>query len=261
VFENRDGRLVDRTEAAGLAETNGWWRSVRAADLTGDGTADLVAGNHGLNARIRATREAPARLYLNDFDENGQPDPILTVYRDGARHPFAGRDELIEQIPSLKEDFPTYESFGDSQIEDLVPAAKIEAAIVKDAHTFASSAFVAQGDGTFSVDPLPSRAQMTPVYGLLARDLVGDGARDLLLGGNFYGVKPRQGRYDASYGTLLRGTDSTWTPVPPPESNLYLTGQVRALRLLERGDSPPVVLVARNDARPQVVRLGPGATP
>ena len=256
VFENQDGQLVNRTEASGLAETNGWWRSLHAADLDADGTDELVAGNLGLNTRLRATPNEPARLYLNDFDGNGQPDPVLTTYRNGTSYPYAGRDQLLKQIPSLREKYPTYESFGDSRIDDLFPAQKIEEATVKQAYTFASVTVDPQGNGAFAVDSLPSRAQVSPVYGILARDLLGTGARGVMLGGNFYGVRPKQGRYDASYGTVLRGTDDgTWAPVPPPESNLYLEGQVRALRFLRRAAGPPVVLVARNGARPQVVLM------
>jgi len=256
VFENQEDRLVDRTHAAGLAETNGWWRSLHAADFNDDGATDLVAGNLGLNSRIRATPEEPARLYLHDFDENGRTAPILTVYRNGMSYPFAGRDELIEQIPPLEETFPTYESFGDTQIDDLFSAAMIEAATVKTAQTFASAYVENQGGGTFAVEALPSRAQMAPVYGLLAHDLVGGDGSDLLLGGNFYGVKPKRGRYDASYGTLLQNTeDGGWTAVPPAESNLYLQGEVRALRRLRRPGGRSVILVARNDARPQMVSL------
>ena len=257
LFETQDGQLLNRTTAAGLAETNGWWRSVRAADLNGDDTKDLIAGNLGLNSRLHASPSKPARLYLNDFDDNGEPDPILTTYRNGTSYPFADRDELIEQIPSLKEKFPTYESFGDSQIDDLFPGAKTEAASVREAYTFATAYIENLGDGTFAVEPLPSRAQFAPVYDVLLHDFDGNGSRDAMLGGNFYGVKPKQGRYDASYGTFLRRRrgDDSWTPVPPPESNLYLQGQVRALRLVHRAQGENVILVVRNNAHPQVVRF------
>jgi len=127
---------------------------------------------------------------------------------------------------------------------------------VKTAHTFASVYAQNQGDGTFAVEVLPSRAQFAPIHGTLVHDLDANGTRDVMLGGNFYAVKPKQGRYDASYGTVLRGDSSGhWDPAPPPESNLYLRGEVRALRLLKRADGTHFVLVARNDARPQVVRL------
>ncbi|MFB6230678.1 MAG: VCBS repeat-containing protein [Salinibacter sp.] len=256
VFEQQEGELVDRTDAAGLADTHGWWNAVHAADLNGDGTDDLIAGNLSLNSRLRATPDAPARLYRNDFGGKKGQESILTHYRHGTSYPYAGRDALLEQIPSLKKKFPTYESFGASQIDDLFSAAKIREATVKTAHTFASVYVEHQGDGTFAVEALPSRAQFAPIYGTLVHDLDDNGTRDVMLGGNFYALKPKQGRYDASYGTVLRGDgNGRWTPVPPPESNLYLRGEVRALRLLERADGTHCVLVARNDARPQVVRL------
>ncbi|HLE55585.1 MAG TPA: VCBS repeat-containing protein, partial [Rhodothermia bacterium] len=42
VFRQENGRFVDRTEEAGLSGTNGWWNTVTAADLNGDGRNDLV---------------------------------------------------------------------------------------------------------------------------------------------------------------------------------------------------------------------------
>ncbi|HVE77840.1 MAG TPA: VCBS repeat-containing protein, partial [Gemmatimonadaceae bacterium] len=53
VFRQENGRFVDRTDAAGLSGTNGWWNSVAAVDLDEDGRKDLVLGNLGLNSYIR----------------------------------------------------------------------------------------------------------------------------------------------------------------------------------------------------------------
>src|SRR3989449_3769216 len=61
VFHQENGRFVDRTEQAGFAGTNGWWNSIQAVDLNGDGRPDLVLGNLGLNSFIRASRAEPAR--------------------------------------------------------------------------------------------------------------------------------------------------------------------------------------------------------
>jgi hypothetical protein len=256
VFEQAGDRLVDRTEAAGLAGTEGWWSAVRATDLTGDGAPDLIAGNFGLNSRLRAGPETPVELHRADFNDDGEAESILTRYNDGTRYPWGGRDRLLGRFPSLKEPFPTYESFGAAQLEDLFPAATVDGATVKTARTFASAVATNRDDGTFAVDPLPSRAQFAPVYGVLAGDLTGTGRRAVMLGGNFHGVRPRQGRYDASYGTLLRRADpSGWAAVPAPESGLYLRGEVRALRRLRGADGARYVIVARNDARPQLVAL------
>ena len=255
IFEQQGDRLVDRTEAAGLAGTEGWWNVVRTVDLPETDEPALLAGNFGRNSRLRAAPETPVELHRADFNDDGAPESILTRYNDGERFPWAGRDLLLRRFPSLKERFPTYESFGAARLEDLFPASTIEAATVHTARTFASVAATPRGDGTFAVDPLPSRAQFAPVYGLLPGRLDGTGVPTALLGGNFYGVRPRQGRYDASYGTLLRRADSTsgWTAVPAPESGLYLSGEVRALRRLRGAEGTRYVLVARNNARPQLV--------
>ncbi|MEF8939822.1 MAG: VCBS repeat-containing protein [Salinivenus sp.] len=265
VFGRQDGgRLVDHTAAAGLAGTEGWWTAVRATDLTGDGAPDLVAGNFGRNSRLRAGPDTPVELYRGDVNDDGEAEPILTRYNDGTRYPWAGRDRLLERFPSLTEQFPTYESFGAARLEDLFPSAAIEGATVQTARTFASAVATNRGDGSFAVDPLPSRAQFAPVYGVLAGALTGKGRREVMLGGNFHGVRPRQGRYDASYGTLLRRADTSgWAAVPAPKSGLYLRGEVRALRRLRGPDGARYVIVARNNARPQLVALpdaGPART-
>jgi len=259
MFEQQEGTLVDRTEVAGLAGTNGWWNAVHATDLNGDGTEDLVAGNLGLNTRLRAAPNEPARLYRTDFDDNGKAESILTYYRNGTSYPHAGRDVLLERFPFLRKKFPTYESFGASQLRDIFPEQKVRKATVKKAETFASIYLQNQGDGTFATRSLPSRAQFAPIYGLTSRDLDGNGHPEVITGGNMYGVRSRQGRYDASYGTLLRRQGNAWTAMPAPESNLYLEGQVRALRLLEGSGETLYLLAARNDARAQVFRLRPSS--
>jgi len=255
VFEQRDGRLVDRTEAAGLSGTTGWWNVVRAVDRPGDDAPTLLAGNFGQNSRLRATPETPVELHRADFNEDGAPESILTRYNDGERYPWAGRDRLLRRFPSLKDQFPTYESFGAARLSDLFPASTVEGATVKTARTFASVAATPEDSGAFAVEPLPSRAQFAPVYDVLPGRLDNSGHPIALLGGNFYGVRPRQGRYDAGYGTLLRRGDDGWAAVPAPESGLYLEGEVRALQRLRGTDGARYVLVARNNARPQLVSL------
>jgi len=255
VFERERGRLVNRTAERGLDSTQGWWNAVRAADLTGDGAEELVAGNFGLNSRLRAVPETPARLYLSDANGDDRPEPLLTRYNDGQSYLWARRDELIARMPGLEEQFPTYEAFGAARVEDLLSEEQLRGATVREARTFAS-AVVETGADTAALEPLPTRAQVAPIYGVLARDLVGDGRREVMLGGNFYGVAPEQGHYDASLGTLLwKKKKGGWATVPPSESGLYLEREVRALRRVRRPDGPPLLLVARNDDRPLVMRL------
>ncbi len=258
VFHQENGKLVDRTRESGLADTNGWWNSVQAVDLRGKGRADLVLGNLGLNSYMRASRKEPARLYVGDFNHTGGLEQILTFYKNGVSYPVAGRDELVRKIPSLRSKYPSYASFGASRIEDIFPPADVKSAQIREAYAFASSIARNNGDGTFTLEQLPVEAQIAPIYASLAGDFDGDGRTDLLVGGNFYGVPPVFGRYDASYGLMLRGgVEGRLVPVDMEESNLVIEGQVRDMKALRGPNGERLIAIARNNDKLEILRLNP----
>ncbi|HLZ45538.1 MAG TPA: VCBS repeat-containing protein [Gemmatimonadales bacterium] len=255
--QENNGQFVDRTAQAGFAKSNGWWNSITAADLNGDGRPDLILGNLGLNSMIRASQGEPARLYVGDLFGTGRVIPILTSYRHGKSYPFVGRDELLRAAPSLRARFPTHASFGASRIEDIVPGKALRQARVLEADQFASAIALNRGDGTFELRPLPAEAQLAPVYASLAGDFDGDGKTDIVLGGNFYGVTPAEGRYDASYGLFLKGDGrGDFTAVDGEQSGLAIDGQVRHLALLQRANGERLMVVARNNDSLRVERIG-----
>jgi hypothetical protein len=264
LFHQESGRLVERTRAAGFDGTSGWWSSVSAADLNGDGKPDLVLGNLGLNSYLTASPTEPARLYVGDFEHDGTVEAILTFYKHGTSYPLASRDELLHAFPSLRARYPRYASFGAATIDSIFPAADVAAAKTLDARTFASAVAMNRGEGHFALEQLPVEAQLAPVNASVARDFDGDGRVDLLLGGNFYATPPMLGRYDASYGLLLHGTgDGRFVAVDMPRSGVEITGQVRRMRVL-RTRAGPLIAVARNDERLLLLRptlSGAGATP
>ena len=254
VFHQENGRFVDRTAAVGFSGTEGWWNTVSAVDLNGDGRKDLVLGNLGLNSYIRASAKEPARLYVGDFGNNGALEQVLTFYKHGVSYPVAGRDELVRLLPALRSRYPSYADFGASRIEDIFPAATLAKATVREAHVFASEVALNKGDGTFALHQLPVEAQFAPVYASVAEDFDGDGHLDLLLAGNFYGATPVRGRYDASYGLLLRGSgDGRFTAADMEESKLLIDGQVRRMRELRVAGGDQLIVVARNDTTLQVL--------
>ena len=255
VFHQEGGRFVDRTVAAGLTGSEGWWNSVTVADLNGDSRPDLVLGNLGLNSYITASAKEPARLYVDDFANDGSLEQILTFYKHGVSYPLPGRDDIVRQLPALRSRYPTYADFGASRIEDILPAASLARATVRQAAGFVSSVAINKGNGRFSLHALPTEAQFAPVRTALVRDFDGDGKADLLVAGNFFAVTPAIGRYDASYGQLLHGLgDGRFTAVDMTASGLLLEGQVRHLAELRSAKGETLIVAARNDTTLQLLR-------
>jgi hypothetical protein len=111
-----------------------------------------------------------------------------------------------------------------------------------------TSIFLNDGKGHFKMQALPIEAQLSPVFAGIVYDLNGDGYNDIFLGGNFYGLKPQTGRFDASYGTLLlQGRDHHFHYTAPKQSGLFMRGEVRDAAVLNPGGKNPLVLVARNN--------------
>ncbi len=252
VFHNT-GTKLERVKTRGLEQSAGWWNRIVAGDFTGDGRVDFVIGNAGLNFRLHATVDEPARMYIRDFDHNGFPEQVLTTIERGSEVPVALRDELTAVLPFLQPRYPTYVDYARQSVRDVFGSA-LDSALVKRVDTFASVLARNNGDGSFTLVPLPREAQIAPIYGLLARDFDRDGNLDLLLAGNLAGVQPAFGPMMGSYGLLLRGNGrGEFEVVPATESGFNVPGQTRDIQRLRtrRGD---LYIVARNNDRPLFFR-------
>jgi hypothetical protein len=248
VFQNQSGKFANITRKYGLQDTHGWWNTVAAADFNQDGFVDLVAGNLGLNSILKATREKPIQLFINDFSGNGKPDQILTYYNGEKSYPLASADQMLVNIPSLQTKYATYADYAGEPVRDIFPRGQLEAATVCMATEFASFLLMNNGDETFNITPLPVEAQFSPIYAILIDDFNKDGYQDMLLGGNFFGVPPDQGRYDAGYGSLLLGDGTgAFVPVSLQNSGFVVTGEVRQIKSLQTATGETLIMAARNN--------------
>ena len=95
---------------------------------------------------------------------------------------------------------------------------------------------------------LPIEAQVSPIFGIAIADMDGDTHLDIVLGGNFYALKPEVGRQDANFGVFLKGNSSrNFQYLSPKESGIYLRGEVRDMEVFEGRDKKPLLMVARNN--------------
>ncbi len=253
VFENNGGVFIDKTQEAGLAQTQGFWNCLEVTDLDGDGDLDVVAGNLGRNSRLKASPEQPLTMHVNDFDGNGKAEQIVSMYQQDTLVPLTLRNDLVKQVPSLKKKYLRYDAYQGQTVEDLFTPEQLRNTVRWEVRTTESVALINQGDGRFTVQPLPAEAQFSPIHSILADDLDQDGHVDLLLGGNFYRSKPEIGIYDASYGLMLRG-DGTGRFAVVKQSGFFVRGEVRDMVSL-RTEKNHLVLVARNNAPMQLFEI------
>ena len=256
LFRNAGGGRLESMARRGLAGSNGWWNRVVARDVTGDGRVDFVLGNLGLNSRLAATAERPARMHVKDFDGNGFVEQVMSIFNDSVSYPLPLRDDLLGALPPLRPKFPRYESYALAKVTDIFSPSELENAIVREAHTFATSIARNNGDGSFTLIPLPFEAQIAPVYGILVEDLDGDRLVDLLLAGNFDGFKPEIGRMSSGRGLVLRGDGrGGFEPVHSTASGFIVSGQARDI-VRVRTPSGVRFVVSRNNDRPLVFGRG-----
>ncbi len=254
-FHNDHGKgFTERTDAAGFAAAGtGWWTSLASADFNGDGRPDYVVGNVGLNTMYRASPAHPAVIYYGDFGHAGTP-LLLEAYDEGNRQfPWRSRDELAEQIPSVRLRFKRNDLYARATLPEIVGEANLVKARRFAATELRSGVFLSQPDGTFRFEPLPRLAQIAPLQGIVAGDFDGDGHADIYAVQNSYAPIPSVGRFDGGLSQLLRGDgQGHFAAVSTLASGLVCPGDAKAVVAVDlNGDGWPDFVVTRNNATTQ----------
>lgn len=248
-LKNEKGVFRNVTNETGISNQTGWWNSIAAGDFDNDGDIDYIVSNLGQNSFYRASEEYPVRVYGKDFDSNGVYDMIPSLYlpdKEGKKKEFPAqtRDDLLKQMNTMRRKFPTYKSFAEATMDEVLSEQQRKGALILQANNFRTSLLRNDGNRKFTMIPLPAEAQFSVINGMVVDDFDGDGNLDVVMNGNDFGTEVTVGRYDAMNGLFLKGDGKgNFAAQSILQSGIFIPGNGKALVKL-RGSSGNCLLAA-----------------
>ncbi len=254
IYQNSGRRIQKMTSS--LDSLYGWWNTVEAADLDKDGDLDLILGNQGENLHYRPYEKQPMKLWINDFDNNGTIEQIVTVNENGGDYPIHQKKEVTAQLVSLKKQNLKASDYAKRTINELFPSELLEQSIVKKSAISASVIAINEGGGKFTIKKLPSRAQLSCICDIRCVDVNEDGNLDLITAGNNFEFKPQFSRLDADYGSVFLGDGKLnfdWQNYD--ESGFFVRGEVKHIKEVKDKNGARFYFVAINEEKPKIFIL------
>jgi hypothetical protein len=226
----------------------GWWQTVAVADVNNDGKQDLILGNIGENFYLQPDEKNPVKLWVNDFDQNGIVDKIITYTVDGKDKPVVVKHDLEEQLPSIKKNNLKHVDYAKRSIQELFSKELIQSSVVKQFNYCASVVAINRGNGNFSIQKLPVMSQMSCINATVLQDVNNDGFVDIISGGNQFGFLPQYERLDASLGDVLMNDGKgnfIWKDAF--ETGLHLRGEIRDVQKVKVNKEEAVLFLQNNE--------------
>ena len=254
IFKN-SGRRISKIKT-NLDSLGGWWNAVYAADLDADGDQDLILGNQGANAHYLPSEGNPMKIWINDFDNNGTIEQIVTQSNNGKDYPILQKKEVTAQIVSLKKENLRASDYARRTIQELFSEDIINNSIVKEVNFSESILAINLGGNQFSIKKLPNRVQLSCVCGIACTDINNDGNLDLIMAGNDFEYKPQFSRLDASFGHVLLGDGNNgfaWQNYN--ESGFFIRDEVKGLLEFTDNKGSRFLIAAVNDNKPKVYAI------
>lgn len=233
----------------------GWWQSVAAADLDGDGDQDLILGNIGENFYLKPDKETPVKMWMSDFDNNGITEKIITRTVNTRDMPVFLKREMTDQLTSLKKQNLKHEDFAGKSIRELFGSDLIKNSTVKQFNYPSSCIAINEGNGRFHIKKLPPMVQFSSVNTIHCTDIDNDGRVDIVLGGNEFGFLPQFCRLDASFGhILLNKGKNVFDWMGPERSGLSLPGELKDIEEF-KNKKGRYLLFLQNDQYPALYQV------
>lgn len=248
------GRRLSKMNST-LDSLHGWWKVVESLDVDNDGDEDLILGNSGLNIPHVGTTEQPMKIWVNDFDENGTIEQVMTYHEGNGDYPIHMRKEMTSQMPGLKKQNLKASDYAKRTLQEIFDPGIVKNSVVKQVNISASIIAYNEGNGKFSISELPERVQWSCVCGISCTDVNNDGITDLVMGGNFYELKPQFSRQDASYGHVLLGDGKKgfeWKQYT--ETGFFVREEIRHLETISDKNGRKFIFAAVNNDLPRIFK-------
>ncbi len=238
-FINNKGVFKEAT----LPATTGLWETIYATDVNGDGFVDLLAGNLGFNSKFYSGKTGPLKLYVKDFDRNGSVEQVVAYTLDGKEYTFLAKDELERSMPVLKKAYLSYGEVAGKTVQFMFYDLFKDYVELK-AEVLGSSLFLNDGKGNFTRSDLPMSVQFAPVFSFASYPAVKDST--FLVSGNFFGVVPYEGRYDALQPTFI-SFDKNAKAFATVQKITEVDGEVRDAKWITTAGGKKILAMARNN--------------
>lgn len=260
-LKNDHGTFKNVTGNSGVADKTGWWNSIAAGDFDHDGKMDYIIGNTGLNTFFKASDKYPVYITAKDFDNNGSYDAFTSVFLKDINgnmqeFPVQTRDDIVKQMIGMRAKFQNYKSFATATMNEVITPDMRTGALRLKATTLQSMYLHNQGNGKFTMQPLPVEAQISQLSGIVVDDFDGDGNLDVIMSGNDYGTDVAIGRYDAFNGLMLKGDGKGgFKPLSILQSGIYIPGNGKALVKLSGPKGKYLLAASQNRGEMKVFEL------
>jgi hypothetical protein len=255
IIKNTGSEFVDISKESGLENQVGWWYSVACADFDKDGDKDFIVGNLGENYKYQASPTEPFEVYARDFDKSGSLDIVLGYHENGIAYPLRGRECSSNQMPFIKEKFPSYNDYGLADMSTVYGKESLEKSLHYAATTFATSYIENLGGMKFNIQQIDALAQFSSVNSILIDDFNKDGNLDVVLSGNLYQAEVETPRNDSGYGAFLEGNGKGgFKALFPNQSGLFVKGDVKNAAIINTPtNANKRIIFGKNDDEVQVV--------
>ena len=257
-----DLQLENVTSSFFDKEESGLWQTIFLNDTDGDRKPELFAGNLGTNNQLTASDEHPLKLYYDDYDKNGSPDPIIAYYLMDDTYPFPPREDLIRQVPMMNKRFNSFGLYAKANIQQLL-GDSYENAQFLSVNTLENSLFKWE-DGKFKRQSLPLPLQVAPVFSFMSADIDDDQTNEILTAGNMSKVKVKLGRLNGNHGMVLKKQTDHYVAMDDSGTGILNREDIRQIVKLKVGpdlmigylshEGPSHFYVLRDAASLNVVR-------